>query len=150
MLSREWVMGKYNCSAEVAEQAIQGFENFLRFFETSNLQFAHTEVELVSKEHKFGGCNDSVLTGPHGYAIGDFKTSNSVYAEMLAQVAGYGILWDENYPQSPITGGYHIFRFSKENADFAHHFWSELDDAKEQFLLLRRAYELDKRLKKRV
>ncbi len=38
----------------------------------------------------------------------------------------------------PVTGGeFHLLRFSKEHADFAHHYWNELDDAWEQFLLLR-------------
>ncbi len=69
---------------------------------------------------------------------------------MLIQLAAYNLLWLENHPDRPLTGGFHLCRFSKENGDFSHHYWPNLDDAREQFILLRRAYDLDKQLKKRA
>ena len=82
--------------------------------------------------------------------LGDWKTANGVYPDNVIQLAAYKQLWDENYPDQPITGGFHLCRFAKEHADFSHHYWSELDDAWEQFKLFLSAYEIDKRIKKRV
>lgn len=141
---------KYNCSFDTIKQAEQGFENFKKWFDQSNLTVAHTEVQLVSEEHKFGGCNDLILSDNGRLAIGDIKTSNAIYPDHLIQIAAYGKLWDEAQLDDPITGGFHLLRFSKEHADFHHHYWSELDEAWEQFLLFRRAYEIDKKLKRRV
>ena len=36
----------------------------------------------------------------------------------------------------------------KEYADFAHHYYNNLDDAWDQFKLFRRAFDIDKKLKK--
>jgi len=144
------VMNKFKCTKKVAEQAIQGFENYLNWLTMSNLEVAFTEVELVSEKYKFGGCNDLIFRGNKGLAIGDIKTSSGVYPDYLIQISGYANLWNENHPDDPITGGYHLLRFSKDNADFSHHYWSELDDAWEQFKLFRAAYDLDKKLKKRT
>ena len=65
-------------------------------------------------------------------------------------IAAYKQLWEENHPDRPITGGYHLLRFDKEHADFTHHFWTELDEAWSQFQIFRQAYDIDKRLKKRT
>ena len=80
----------------------------------------------------------------------DIKTSNGVYRDNLLQVAAYGYLWAANNPPDQITGGYHILRFSKENGDFSHHFYPDLSEAWEMFVLLRKAYDIDLRLKKRA
>ena len=134
---------------EISKQAQQGYENYLRWEQTSNIEVIETEVSLVSEKYKFGGTLDALMS--HGKrALGDWKTSNGVYADMIIQLAAYKQLWEENYPDNPIEGGFHLCRFSKEHADFTHHFWAELDDAWEQFKLFRRAYEIDKKLKKRV
>jgi len=146
----EWIMGHYKCDEQIAIQALQGFENFLNWFSMSKLKVAFTEIEAVSEDYQFGGCNDLVLETDRGLAIGDLKTSNSIYPDYLIQISAYKHLWDANNPNQPITGGFHLLRFSKEHADFAHHYWSELDDAWEQFKLFRKAYDIDKRLKKRV
>jgi hypothetical protein len=80
----------------------------------------------------------------------DWKTSNGVYQDYIIQIAAYRNLWEENYPDKPITGGFHLLRFSKEHADFTHHYWNDVDEGWEQFKLFRKAYDLDKILKKRV
>jgi len=133
----------------VIKQANQGYENYLRWAETSNIEVIEQEVPLVSEIYKYGGCLDALMS--HGkLALGDWKTSNGVYQDYIIQLAAYRNLWEENYPDRPIEGGFHLCRFSKEHADFTHHFWSELDDAWEQFKLFRVAYDIDKKLKKRV
>ena len=136
---------------EIAQHAQQGYENYLHWQEDNRIQIVYQEVQLVSAEHLFGGCPDAIGKDSQGrLVILDWKTSNGVYQDYLIQIAAYHHLWIENHPDEPIAGGFHLLRFSKEHADFAHHYWSELDDAWEQFLLFRKAFDLDKKLKKRV
>ena len=132
-------------------KAKQGFDNYLNWAENNKMIIVAQEMELVSEEYKFGGCPDAIAyDSQNRLCLLDWKTSNGVYADYLIQLAAYKQLWEENNPDQLITGGFHLCRFSKEHADFTHHYWSELDDAWEQFKLFRQAYELDKKLKKRV
>jgi len=133
----------------IKEQAIQGYENYLRWEKTTNMEIVSLETPMVSEIYKFGGTPDAMMVGGK-LAMGDWKTSNAIYPDHIIQLAAYKVLWEENHPDQPISGGFHLCRFSKEHGDFAHHFWSELDDAWEQFLLFRQAYDIDKKLKKRV
>jgi len=136
---------------DIGKQARQGFENYLRWQEDNKIKVIKQEMILVSETYKFGGCPDALGKDSRGdLCILDWKTSNGIYPDYLIQIAAYHQLWGENHPDEPITGGYHLLRFSKEHADFAHHYWSELNDALEQFKLFRQAYDLDKLLKKRV
>jgi hypothetical protein len=136
---------------DIGKQAIQGFENYLRWQEDNKIEVIKQEMSLVSETYKFGGCPDALgIDSRRDLCILDWKTSNSIYPDYLIQIAAYRQLWEENYPDELITGGFHLLRFSKDHADFAHHYWSELDDAWEQFKLFRQAYDLDKLLKKRV
>jgi hypothetical protein len=135
----------------IVSQAKQGFENYLRWQEDTKIEIVYQEMELVSEEYMFGGCPDAIGRDSRGnMALLDWKTSNAIYNDYLIQIAAYNHLWAVNNPTIPLTGGFHLLRFSKEHADFAHHFWSELDDAWQQFVLFRRAYDLDKIIKKRV
>jgi hypothetical protein len=135
----------------IKDQAYQGFCNYLKWEENNKIVIADQEMELVSEKYKFGGCPDAIGVDSQGYTcLLDWKTSNGVYQDYVIQLAAYKQLWEENNPDQPITGGFHLCRFSKEHADFTHHYWSELDDAWEQFKLFRKAYDIDKKLKKRV
>jgi hypothetical protein len=140
---------KFKVFPHVAEQALRGVQNYLNWEQSNKMKIVSAEEELISREYLFGGCLDCVFEHNGVYSLGDFKTSNSIYPDFLCQLAAYKILWDESHPDMPIHG-FHLLRFSKEHADFAHHYWEELEDAREQFLLFRRAYDLDKILKKRV
>jgi len=136
---------------DIGKKALQGYENFIRWKEDNKIRIYEQEMELVSKSYRFGGCPDAVGVNSRGeLCLLDWKTSNNIYPDYLIQIAAYKQLWEENNPEQLITGGLHLLRFSKENADFAHHYWSELDDAWEQFKLFRQAYENDKKLKKRT
>jgi len=131
--------------------AKQGYENYLKWVSDSRIRIIHQEEELVSERYKFGGCPDAIGIDSQGNkCLIDWKTSNSVYPEHLIQIAAYRVLWEENHPDELITGGFHLLRFSKEHADFTHHYWGELEDAWAQFELFRKAYDLDRKLKKRL
>lgn len=135
----------------IGKAAQQGFENYLTWQAGSNIQIIEQEMELVSEEYAFGGTPDAIGRDSKGQlCLLDWKTSNAVYSDYLIQLAAYKELWEENYPDRLLVGGFHLLRFSKEHADFAHHYWNELDQAWVQFKMFRLAYELDKVLKKRV
>lgn len=136
----------------VGEQARQGFRNYINWQANNRIQTIKQEMELVSEIYRFGGCPDAVgLDSEKRLCILDWKNSSSgPYVDWLLQLAAYKILWIENNPDKLITGGFHLLKFSKENADFSHFFWSELREAEEYFILLLKAYRLDKVLKKRI
>lgn len=136
------------------ERATGAFQGYLEWKRQTNLEIAEAEVTLLSKQHRFGGTLDAIFVQGQ-LALGDWKTSNACYPDHIIQLAAYAILWESNFPDRPITGGFHLLRFSKpEHPDdptaFSHHYWSNLDLAKRQFLLYREAYDLDKRLTKLV
>lgn len=136
--------------AELEDRVFSAFEAWKDWMDTTRLRVEATELRLVSEEFRYGGTIDSVLRDVKGrLAIGDWKSSNALYADYLLQVAAYGQLWDETQPEK-ITGGFHLVRFSKEHGDMEHRYFPNLDDALEMFLLLREAYEMDKALAKRI
>ena len=119
------------------------------WFLGNSLTILATEVPLVSESYMFGGTLDTIVRDRRGnICIGDWKSSKAVYQDYLVQMAGYKILWEEN--RGPITGGFHLVRFSKEHGDMEHRFYPELADAEQLFVLYREAYDLDKNLKKRA
>jgi hypothetical protein len=139
---------------QTVHRAQGAFKAYIEWKQQTNLTIAEAEVPLLSRIHRFGGTLDAILLQGK-LALGDWKTSNGIYAEYLLQLAAYQILWEENYPDRPIEGGFHLLRFSKANDDsdpvsFSHHYWSQLDVAKEQFLHLLAAYKLDRRIKSLV
>jgi hypothetical protein len=117
---------------------------------SSKLEIVASEVRLVSPTLLYGGTIDFIGRLNGQTILGDFKTSNGVYSSHLVQLAAYGKLWDENNPDNPITGGYHLLRFSKEHGDFGHHYYPELADAWEAFTLMRRIYDLETTLRRRA
>lgn len=138
--------------ADVIAKAKRAFDAFLTWSEMSRLEIRHTEVSLVSDVHKFGGTLDAIgiINGGNGLALIDWKTSNGVYSDYLYQMAAYRLLWEEAYPEHPITGGFHLCRFSKEDGDYAHHHFPSLDEEAETFLIMRRLYDRVKATEKRV
>lgn len=133
----------------VTKKAQQSFDAFLEWAEQTQLSVTETELPLISETHRFGGTLDAMMVRGK-LSLGDWKTSNAVYGEYLCQIAAYGILWEENFPDRPIEGGYHLLRFDKTYGDFKHHWWPELETAKRSFLLMRELYDNDKELKARA
>jgi hypothetical protein len=135
---------------DVVEKARAAFATFLKWWELNKLQIRHTEVSLVSEKYRFGGRLDAVGLSGNQLVLLDWKTSNAVYADYLLQLAGYRVLWEENYPEHPIVGGFHLCRFAKEEGDFSHHYFPRLDAEAEAFLEMRDLYDRIKLIEKRV
>jgi hypothetical protein len=130
-----------------ASSAYSAFEFWCR---GTQLEIIDCEVQVISEAHRYGGTLDFIGRLAGKLVLGDFKTSNGVYPEMLCQLAAYAKAYEE-CTGSKIDGGYHLLRFSKENGDFGHHFYPSLDDdAWPAFLHLRALHDLNERLKKRA
>jgi hypothetical protein len=135
--------------SDVGRKASVAFGAFKEWANQTHLKATHTEVSMVSEAYRFGGTMDALLISGLR-SVGDWKSSNALYPEYLVQVAAYGKLWEENRPDEPITGGYHLLRFDKTHGDFTHKWWGELETAWQAFLRLRDLYEFDKELKQRI
>jgi hypothetical protein len=134
----------------LVELAQPAFEAFREWADQSHLEIVETEVSLVSERYRFGGTRDAMLIKGKR-SLGDYKTSKAIYPEMLLQLAAYAILDEEQ--GNTIDGGYHLLKFSKqEHSDdpvrFSHHYWSQLDVAREAFLTMRSLYDLMARVGK--
>ena len=134
---------------ETRTKAKSSFGAFQEWRQQTNLQITQTEMPLTSETYRFGGTFDAILVQQQR-SIGDWKTSNAIYGDYLIQIAAYGKLWQENFPDDPIKGGFHLLRFDKTYGDFSHRWWAELDKAWEAFLHLRALYEIEKELKARA
>lgn len=138
--------------ADIIAKARRAFDAYLSWSEMTKLSVRHTEVSLASEKHKFGGTLDAIgiVSGSNGLALIDWKTSNSIYPDYLYQLGAYKLLWEENYPDHPITGGAHLCRFAKEEGDYAHHHFPSFEEEAETFLRMRDLYDRVKKTEKRV
>lgn len=131
-------------------QVLSAFSAFEEWFESNKFEIIAQEIQLVSEVHLYGGTPDAIAKDGKGrLVLLDWKTSNGVYQDYLYQLGAYRILWNENKQDNPLTGGSHLCRFAKENGDFAHHFYPNIDEAENGFLFMRRLYDIDKALKAR-
>lgn len=147
-----WTKGEnvsFSGPEDVVQKAQKAFSAFLEWAEQTKLKVDKQEMPLVSEQYAFGGTFDAILVGTKR-AMGDWKSSNGVYGEYLAQLAAYGQLWKENFPDEPIEGGFHLLRFDKSHGDFTHKWWGDLTAGWEYFIRLREAYEFDKELRQRA
>lgn len=140
--------------AEILAKADGAYRAFIEWANQTQFKIAHSEMPLVSEAYRYGGTLDCMLVNGK-LALGDYKTSNSIRVGMLCQLAAYRNLWEENRPEEPITGGFHLLRFSRpEHKDdpvhFSHHYWSDLSIAWEAFKHMRALYDINSRLKKLV
>ena len=142
-----------NWPKNIYSNAEHAFLAYLEWAEQSKLELVASEQSLVSEKYQYGGTFDAVLTNGKLRLL-DYKTSSGIYTDYLIQVAGaYSLLWEEHNPDKPLEG-MGLLRISKPKApddpvSFEHrHFSAEIFPiAQKQFILLREAYELDKRLK---
>lgn len=148
-----FILGKpqpiVSAAPEILAKASNAFAQFGEWHEQTRIEIFTTEQPYVSEKHQFGGTIDAVGKDAKGRVVlVDWKTSNAVYQDYLVQLAAYAILLEECTEWRP--QGFHLLRVAKESADFAHHFYGELEEAKKAFLLMRELYDIDGRLKKRA
>jgi len=128
---------------EQIKQAENAFSAFVEWKELVKFELIQSEHLLVSEKYQFGGQID--IAGIQSKrSIIDIKTSNAVYEDHKIQIAAYGKLWEENYPDQPIEA-YYILQLGKDGS-FAYHYYPELDNAFRAFVLLRELHDLKKKL----
>jgi hypothetical protein len=135
---------------ESVKKATNGYQAFENWLGMSRLEILYTEQPMVSEALRCGGTLDWIGRLDGRLVLGDFKTSNAVYAEHLVQVAAYRDMWNETHPDEPLEPGAHILQFGKSHGDFAHHYYPDLSEASALFRIYRDAYDIDSTLRKRA
>jgi len=133
---------------DMVEQAKTCYSNWQEWKSRNKFEPVKTEISLVSEKHQFGGTIDCIAMINDKLSIMDLKTGKDIYEDHILQIVAYEKLWQENFPEHPITGGYHIIRTGKEIAMFAHYWYGEFPYAWKAFLMLRKLYDYHKEIKK--
>jgi hypothetical protein len=131
---------------EQEAQAMDCMAAFQDWWDGSQVEVLETELRLVSETHLFGGQFDAIGRVNSKFALIDWKTSKGIYADYLAQLAGYVILVEEaGFPAIEET---HIIRISKGTAGFEHRMLprKSFQPAIDYFLQARALYDLVKPL----
>jgi hypothetical protein len=133
--------------------ASKALEAFCTWRDQVKLEILETEVPLISEAFRFGGTFDALALVAGKVVLLDWKTSNGVYGDYIAQVAAYRQLLRERAlrePSAPVPEGAQLLRFGKEFGDFhAHYYPSEvLDKGWRFFELGREMYDIDAIIKK--
>ncbi len=132
---------------ELVSKAETAYLNFLEWKDIVNFKVVHTEIHLISERYQYGLTPDCIALIKGKLALFDWKTSNGVYEDMLIQLAAYRVGWEENHPDKPLEGGFHLLKISKETASFSYHYWQDLSEAWEVFKNLLDIHKLHKGLK---
>lgn len=148
ILEKPFVMPEV--AEDIAAKARNAYAQFLEWRTNTRIEIIATERTYISELLQFGGTVDAIGKDRNDrIVLVDWKSSNSVYADMLIQLAAYALLLEECAPEWT-PQGFHLLRVAKESADFAHHYYGELADARRQFMLFREAYTIAQRLDKRA
>jgi hypothetical protein len=134
--------------ADILEQAQVCYDNWIRWKQMVAFQAIESEISLVSEKYQYGGTIDSVALINDEVCLLDLKTGKDVYPDAIVQLMAYRHLWNENFPDIPLVGGFHVIRTGKEMAMFQHNWYDNFPQAWEAFEHLRRLYDLHKEIKK--
>lgn len=133
-------------------QAATAFEAFLEWRKMVSLEVVDTERPLVSELHRYGGTYDALFKVNGRLMLGDWKSSNAIYPEHVAQLAAYRQLIRENTKASErhlCPEEACLLRVGKQSGNFSYHYFTSatLDLAWDRFLASKFLYEADKKLK---
>jgi hypothetical protein len=79
-------------------QGIEAYKGWKKWWEQVGYAWdlVDSEVMMTSRVHMFGGTCDAVMrTGDGHIVMCDWKSSTSIYADVLVQLAAYVHLWNE-------------------------------------------------------
>ena len=113
--------------AEDIKKALVAFENFKIWCKQFKFKPVAIEPNLVSERYQLGGTPDVVGEVLEELAIIDWKTGK-IYEDLFLQLGFYKEDWEENHPDMPITGGFHVLRIPKNEdvPSFHHSHWRTL------------------------
>lgn len=111
------------------EHAEPSYLSWLEWRRTFAVEPVEVEPHLVSEVWQFGMTPDLVALVLGKLCIVDWKTGR-IYESTMLQMAGYKIGWEENHPDQPITGGFHVLRIPRDmdNPTFHHTHWARLPE----------------------
>jgi hypothetical protein len=132
---------------ELLDKAETAYLNFLEWSKMVAFKSIATEIHLVSEEYQYGATPDCIAEIQGKLCLLDWKTGNGVYEDHIIQLAAYRQAWEENKPELPLDGGFHLLRIDKETAAFDHHFRHALPEAFKAFLHLLALHGLKKNIK---
>ena len=129
-------------------------ERFHEWWDGEGLTLVASEEQLVHPELRYGGTIDFVARDRDGkLVLGDIKTTKAnrdwPYPTVVAQVAAYRELWEENHP---IEGGIDrvvVVRVGKTEEDLGQQVWlseKKLAAGRRLFLAAKDAYEAQREL----
>lgn len=99
------------------------YDKFLDFWSRERLTMVAQEKQMVHEVMRFGGTVDLVALDENGYRVLiDWKTSKAVYNGHKWQLAGYELLWNHNFPLTPIQRRA-IIRIGRNADDRFHTHW---------------------------
>lgn len=155
--SPDMIPMQYKITSEGMVKVQSGFDAYLAWERMTKLEITHQEIRMVCPEYKFSGTPDAVGLIEGEPCLIDWKTSKSVYSDMLVQLAAYGYLVEhglqmenEYKPLGIKVKGFHLCKFSKEHGDFSHHYFPDLSEAWEQFKRFRECYDTEMVLRSRA
>jgi hypothetical protein len=127
------------------EKAQASFKAFRAWRSQFHADPYRQELSLVSEKLQYGGTLDTIAFIRGGKGLLEFKTSSEVYEDHLMQMAAYGILWAENFPDEPLDGGYHLILLPKDGAKPVHREFTheQLNPFRQKFWLYRKAYDFE-------
>lgn len=134
----------------LVDQAETAFINYLEWRESVYLEPIEVEPHLISERYQFGATPDVIARIKGKISLPDWKTGNGTYEDHLIQLAAYKVAWEENHPDMPIEGGFHLIRTGKAIPMFDYKWRGELPGAWEAFEHALGLHNLHKQLKKLV
>jgi hypothetical protein len=153
----------YSCLEGVEKTMAEKATNAYKMYEIWESQTGlkmlskYQEIQLVSKQYRFGGCPDAIGEIHGKIVLLDWKSSAKIYPDYLLQLAAYkhlvneGVRADTGEPLGLTVTDVHLCRFAKDYPDFEHRYFGDVSLEWEQFKAFRecwdRNYELGKRIK---
>lgn len=117
----------------VNERARNGAEAFRKWLDTHRVEFIHTERKVYSLAHDYCGTVDVVAVIDGCPTVADYKTSNGVWDEYRAQIAGYRMALREEFGAGFVDASL-CLRFDKDTGEFHPHPLEDHDQDATAFL----------------
>ena len=135
-------------SPREVQLALNCMPAFRSWRDRHQLRVLVTQVSLRSAAHRFTGRPDAVVVLDDVVTIVDWKATGGIYLDQLLQIAAYKLLVEEQTEWSQVGGGA-LIRIDKDTGEIDPHTWDAgvLKEAAEMFLVLRRAFDFDRKLK---
>jgi len=111
----KWIKGEKPDMPEDM-QIVNGISAFLKFQKENQFKWTDSEIVCYSQKHQYAGFIDAIANKKKQKILVDFKSSNGIYPEMIMQVIGYVIAWEEEHKKKIDRAM--IIKFGKETGDF--------------------------------